>query len=256
MTHKTKVVLACLGFVVLGACGMILSGCTEPTTTSPLSGKQVTLGQYQFEDQQARRKEQTEATEKQDKAQAEIDAATRKAKLAMTTATAMSSIEVAKIQDELDAIVASATTRANFAVKELDQRLAALDDSKHLAEQQIAKNRQAVIDAWGILKPFAAMIPVVGGQVQTAGDQAVSSWAGPQTLLTLAGVGAAAVQTVRKGRSDRRGKAMVNHVDTLRSDPKVKFAMKNADPVIKAKAEAQLATVPGAADLLKSESVT
>lgn len=259
------VILICLALIAGGVCSVCLSGCfPEPTTTSPISGREVTLGQYTYEDQEARRKAQAEAKAAQDKAQAEIDTATRDAKLKMTRAGAASAVEQAQIQNDLDAAVQHATQLSGSALADLNARLTSLDDSKVLAGQQIAKNRQAVLDAWGIAKPLLGMIPGYGAMAQDAGDKAVNSWAGIGGALTgAAGLATAAVQTMGKRKaqaeteaSNRRGRAMVNHVDTLRSDPKVKEAMKSVDPVVRAKAAAQLAVVPGALDLLHSESVT
>jgi len=253
------------GAIVLVAAACGISGCSEPTTTSPFSGKQATGSEIKLEADAERRKAADADARVQAESQATVASAQRKAKLALARLSAAQQSESAQIQADLEDAVGSASVAASLSAQSFASAAADVDARAQAAQEQIEKNRAAALALWNIARPFTALIPGAGGVVQDTGDKLMALWSGVATI----GAGAAVLRARSNGKDADAAKAdaakattiadehetasrsIVNALDVIRAKvPEVAAAMKTH----KADMLGQLTDL--AVKLIKDESIT
>lgn len=239
------------GAIVLVAAACGISGCSEPTTTSPFSGKQATGSEIKLEADAERRKAADADSKVQAESQATVASAQRKAKLALARLSAAQQSESAQIQADMEDAVGSASVAASLSAQSFASAAADVDARAAAAQEQIEKNRAAALALWNIARPFTALIPGAGGVVQDTGDKLMALWSGVATI----GAGAAVVRARKNGAraddNEAAARSVVNALDVVRAKvPAVADAMKTH----KADILGQLTDL--AVKLIKDESIT
>lgn len=220
-----------LAVVVVGH----LAGCSEPTTTSPFSGKQATGSQIKLEADAELRKSRDADAKVQAESQATVAAAQRKAKLALARLSAAQQSEAASIAADLEDAVGSATVAANLSAQALASTSADIDARAQAAQDQIEKNRAAAIALWQIARPFTALIPGAGGVAQDAGDKLMALWSGVATV----GAGAAVLRARANGKKAEEATATADEAETKAEEHETALrSVVNALDVIRAKVPA------------------
>ena len=196
-TERWFVLKKALIIAAVAGTTLMVAGCLEPKTKSYDGTTTVTIEQLQADHDRMVAKIKAEEKADQERAQAIIDKAKRDAARQVKSAQGEFSVKIDEIQAAIEDV--SASEAAKFAENHAkrDEEVTKIDSWATAGQNDIARQVQAAQTTWGILKPFTALIPGVGGAVQSAGDQYLALYS-----TGVTGLAAYATLRARKAKNE------------------------------------------------------